>query len=93
MSEKWKFEDIDWSLFDPGKVNPETLRVIKAGSVVEHNGSDYGLYLKNVFKGDDLLRKKLRSGQKMKLNMERFLPSGLRWLILPLTLKNVSPPM
>src|SRR5258707_815630 len=59
MSEKWKFEDIDWSLFDPEKVDPETLRVIKAGSVVEHNGSDYGLYLKGVFKGDDLFEKEI----------------------------------
>lgn len=59
MSEKWKFEDIEWSLFDPQKVNPETLRVIKAGSVVEHNGSDYGIYLKNVFKGDALFEKEI----------------------------------
>lgn len=61
MSEKWKFEDIDWSLFDPQKVNPETLRVIKAGSVVEHNGSDYGLYLKSVFKGDDFFQREIDS--------------------------------
>lgn len=61
MSEKWKFEDIDWSLFDPQKVDPQTLRVIKAGSVVEHNGSDYGLYLKGVFKGDDLFEKEIDS--------------------------------
>jgi hypothetical protein len=59
MLEKWKFEDIDWSLFDPKKVNPEILSVIKAGSVVEYNGSDYGLYLKNVFEGDDLLIKEI----------------------------------
>lgn len=59
MSEKWKFDDIDWSLFDPEKVNPETLRLIKAGSVVERNGSDYGLYLKGVFKGDALFEKEI----------------------------------
>ena len=59
MSAKWKFEDIDWSLFDPKKVNPEMLRVIKAGSVVEHNGSDYGLYLKGVFAGDELFEKEI----------------------------------
>jgi len=57
MSENWKFEDINWSLFDPKKVDPTMLRVIKAGSVVEHNGSDYGLYLKNVFQGDELFLK------------------------------------
>lgn len=64
MSKKWKFEDIDWSLFDPQKVNPETVRVIKAGSVVEHNGSDYELYLKNVFAGDELLQKEITAWSK-----------------------------
>ncbi len=52
MSKKWKFEDIDWSLFNPNKVNPDILSVIKAGSVIEHNSTDYGLYLKGVFEGD-----------------------------------------
>src|SRR5437870_13391378 len=64
MSEKWKFEDIDWSLFDPQKVDPEILRVIKAGSVIEHNGSDYGLYLKNVFARDDLFQKEIETWSK-----------------------------
>lgn len=59
MSDKWSFEDINWSLFDLTKVNPEILRVIKAGSVVEHNGSDYGLYLKSVFAGDDIFLKEI----------------------------------
>lgn len=61
MSGKWKFEDINWSLFDPKKVNPETIRIIKAGSVVEHNGADYGQYLKGVFKGDPLFEKEINS--------------------------------
>ncbi len=59
MSEKWKFEDINWSLFDPQKVNPEILRVIKAGSVIEHNSSDYELYLKNVFAGDEVFHREI----------------------------------
>ncbi len=59
MSEKWKFDDIDWSLFDPQKINPEILRIIKAGSVIEHNSSDYGLYLKNVFSGDDIFHREI----------------------------------
>lgn len=64
MSHKWKFEDIDWSLFDPRKVDPEILRIIKAGSVIEHNGSDYGIYLKNVFTGDPSLQKELEFWSK-----------------------------
>jgi hypothetical protein len=59
VSKAWKFEDINWSLFDLQKVDPIMLRVMKAGSVVEHNGSDYGLYLKNVFKGDTLFEKEI----------------------------------
>lgn len=59
MSGKWKFEDIKWSLFNPDKVNPEILKLIKAGSVIEHNGSDYGRYLKNVFAGDTALEKEI----------------------------------
>lgn len=61
MSQKWKFEDIDWSLFDPQKVDPEMVRVIKAGSVVEHNGYDYGLYLQGVFEGDKLFENEIES--------------------------------
>ena len=64
MFEKWKFEDIDWSLFDPRKVNPEILRIIKAGSVIEYNGSDYGLYLKSIFVGDDLFQKEIEGWSK-----------------------------
>ena len=64
MPEKWKFEDINWSLFDPQKVNSEILRIIKAGSVIEHNGSDYGIYLKNVFAGDTPLQKEIEAWSK-----------------------------
>ena len=52
MARSWKFEDINWSLFDASRVNPQILSIIKTGSVVERNGFDYGTYLKNVFKGD-----------------------------------------
>ena len=59
MSPHWKFEDIDCSLFDSSRVNPTMLRSIKAASVVEHNGSDYGAYLKNVFAGDTHLQEEI----------------------------------
>lgn len=64
MSGKWKFKDIDWSLFNPQKVNPEILRLIKAGSVIEHNGSDYGRYLKNVFASDPAFQKEIEGWSK-----------------------------
>jgi rubrerythrin len=64
MTAKWKFEDINWSLFDPTKVNSDILRIIKAGSVVEHNGADYGTYLSNVFEGDVPFQKEIKSWEK-----------------------------
>ncbi|HUX78567.1 MAG TPA: ferritin-like domain-containing protein [Alphaproteobacteria bacterium] len=64
MSEKWKSEDIDWSLFDPQKVNPQILSVIKAGSVIEYNSSDYELYLKGVFAGDELFSREIEAWSK-----------------------------
>lgn len=64
MSEKWKSEDIDWSLFDPQKVNPEILRLMKAGSVIEYNSLDYGLYLRNVFAGDEIFHRAIEAWSK-----------------------------
>src|SRR5690606_35323747 len=48
----WTLDDIDWNRFDRGKVDPELLRIIKAASLVEHNGLDYATYLCNVFHDD-----------------------------------------
>lgn len=48
----WTLDDIAWEDFDPGKVDPDLLRVIKAASLVEKNGHDYGRYLQEVFEDD-----------------------------------------
>ncbi len=48
----WTLDDIPWDKFDRSKVDPEILRVIKAAAMVEHNGLDYGVYLRNVFAND-----------------------------------------
>lgn len=48
----WTLDDIRWERFDPGKVDPELLKVAKAASLVEHNGYVYARYLESVF-GDD----------------------------------------
>jgi hypothetical protein len=78
MSEKWNFEDIDWTLFDPSKVDPNLVRLLKAGSVVEHNGSDYGLYLKSVFKGDTLFIKEIESWTKDEVKHGRVLAAWVK---------------
>ena len=48
----WRIEDVDWDRFEPARVDPDVLRIVKAASVVERNGVDYAAYLKNVFTDD-----------------------------------------
>ncbi|HEX6980781.1 MAG TPA: ferritin-like domain-containing protein [Alphaproteobacteria bacterium] len=48
----WTLDDIDWGAFDRSKVDPDIVRIVKAASLVEHNGLDYATYLCNVFHDD-----------------------------------------
>jgi rubrerythrin len=49
----WNMDtDIPWDRFDPSKVDPELLKIIKAASMVEFNARDYAQYLCNVFHDD-----------------------------------------
>ncbi|MEM7223582.1 MAG: ferritin-like domain-containing protein [Pseudomonadota bacterium] len=48
----WTLDDIPWDRFDPSKVDPEMVQVVKAASLVEANGGDYATYLCNVFPDD-----------------------------------------
>ncbi|EKV32546.1 hypothetical protein C882_2625 [Caenispirillum salinarum AK4] len=48
----WTLEDIPWDRYDPAKVDPEILKVIKAAAMVERNAADYTAYLRNVFHDD-----------------------------------------
>lgn len=48
----WTLDDIDWEKFDSSKVDPDLVKVMKAASLVEKNGNDYGRYLQEVFKDD-----------------------------------------
>lgn len=52
MTGHWTLDDIPWQTFDPGKVDPELLRAVKAAALVEHNADDYVTYLSNVFADD-----------------------------------------
>src|SRR5262245_27258625 len=49
-SEGWTLDDVDWSCFDPAKVDGELLAAVKAASLVEYNAPDYVAYLKRVFR-------------------------------------------
>ena len=48
----WSLEDIPWDQFDPTKVDPDMLRIVKAAAMVEYNGGIYAEYLCSVFKDD-----------------------------------------
>jgi len=60
MSAKWTLDDIPWEKFDPGKVNPDLLRTVKAASLVERNADDYAVYLCNVFHDDPEFQQAVR---------------------------------
>ncbi len=48
----WRIEDVGWDLFDPGKVDPDIVPLVKAAAMVERNGIEYAVYLCNVFHDD-----------------------------------------
>jgi hypothetical protein len=48
----WTLDDIPWQRFEPAKLDPELLRIVKAASLVEQNGADYARYLCGVFADD-----------------------------------------
>jgi rubrerythrin len=56
----WTLEQIPWSSFDPAKVDPDLVKVVKAAAMVEYNGGDYAAYLCGVFQGDDDFRAVIR---------------------------------
>lgn len=49
----WRIEQMDWDAFDPSKVDPDMIALVKAASVVERNARDYTDYLLHVFAGDE----------------------------------------
>ncbi len=48
----WQIDDVAWDRFDPSKVDPAIVPLVKAAAMVERNGIDYATYLKNVFSQD-----------------------------------------
>lgn len=52
MKAHWSLDDISWARFDASKVDPETLKAVKAAAMVEYNAADYVSYLREVFAAD-----------------------------------------
>ena len=48
----WTLDDIEWDRFDPAKVDPDIVLLVKAAAMVERNGTDYAIYLGRVFVDD-----------------------------------------
>ena len=61
----WTLDDIAWDRFDPAKVDPELVPIIKAASLVEHNGAAYAHHLCLIFADDgDFQRTARRWGEE-----------------------------
>ncbi len=48
----WSLDDVAWDKFEPGKVDPDIVSLVKAAAMVERNGTDYAVYLGRVFADD-----------------------------------------
>jgi hypothetical protein len=48
----WTLHDICWHLFDRNTIDPEIVRIVKAASLVEHNGAAYAHHLCRIFHDD-----------------------------------------
>ena len=48
----WRIDDVAWDRFDPARVDPRIVPLVKAAAMVERNGVDYAIYLGRVFVDD-----------------------------------------
>jgi hypothetical protein len=48
----WRIDDVRWDQFDPARLDPSLVAIVKAAAMVERNGTDYGTYLNRVFHDD-----------------------------------------
>jgi hypothetical protein len=48
----WRIDEVAWNRFDRSSVDPATVPLVKAAAMVERNGTDYAIYLNNVFHDD-----------------------------------------
>ncbi len=48
----WRIDEVSWDRFDRGSLDPAVVPLVKAAAMVERNGTDYAVYLNNVFHDD-----------------------------------------
>ena len=56
----WTLDDIPWDRFDPAKLDPEIVRIVKAAALVEHNGAAYAHHLCRIFADDPAFQETAR---------------------------------
>jgi hypothetical protein len=56
----WALDDIPWDRFDPTKLDPEIVRIVKAAALVEHNGAAYAHHLCRIFADDPAFQETAR---------------------------------
>lgn len=61
MTRSWTLDDIDWSAFDPARLDRRLTEAVKAAAMVEHNAGDYVTYLCNVFADDPAVQEAARA--------------------------------
>ncbi|MBV9860186.1 MAG: ferritin-like domain-containing protein [Alphaproteobacteria bacterium] len=75
----WTLDDIAWSAFDPSRVQPEILRIVKAASLVEYNGAAYAHHLCRIFADDPQFQQTARRWGEEEIQHGRALA---RWAAL-----------
>jgi rubrerythrin len=48
----WRIDDVAWQGFAAERLDPAVVPLVKAAAMVERNGTDYAVYLNNVFRDD-----------------------------------------
>ncbi len=52
----WQIDDVHWDQFDPSKVDPDVVKLVKSAAMVERNGVEYSIYLGKIFSEDAAFR-------------------------------------
>ncbi len=56
----WTLDDIPWHRFDPARLDPAIVALVKAASLVEYNGAAYAHHLCRVFADDTAFQARAR---------------------------------
>jgi rubrerythrin len=75
----WTLDDIPWNRFDRDKLDPDVVRIVKAASLVEHNGAAYAHHLCRIFADDPEFQQTARRWGEEEIQHGRALA---RWAVL-----------